>query len=192
MRLLKHTGQPTIILAKTVKGYGMGDAGEGQNVAHQQKKLDLDAIREFRDRFNIPVSDKELDELPFCKPAPDSAEIEYLHEQRKALGGFLPQRRTKSTPLPVPPLEIFKTQLEGTGEREASTTMAFVRIITTLIKDKQIGKHVVPIVPDEARTFGMEGMFRQIGIYSSKGQLYTPQDADQLMYYREDKKGSDS
>ncbi|RLA34533.1 MAG: pyruvate dehydrogenase (acetyl-transferring), homodimeric type, partial [Gammaproteobacteria bacterium] len=186
---VKHTGQPTIILAKTVKGYGMGDAGEGQNVAHQQKKLDLDAIREFRDRFNIPVSDKDLDDLPFCKPAPDSAELEYLHEQRKALGGFLPQRRTKSTPLPIPPLEIFKTQLEGTGEREASTTMAFVRIITTLIKDKQIGKHIVPIVPDEARTFGMEGMFRQVGIYSSKGQLYTPQDADQLMYYREDKKG---
>ncbi len=186
---VKHTGQPTIILAKTVKGYGMGDAGEGQNVAHQQKKLDLNAIREFRDRFNIPVSDKDLDDLPFCKPAPDSAELEYLHEHRKALGGFLPQRRTKSTPLPVPPLEIFKTQLEGTGEREASTTMAFVRIITALIKDKQIGKHIVPIVPDEARTFGMEGMFRQVGIYSSKGQLYTPQDADQLMYYREDKKG---
>ena len=186
---VKHTGQPTVILAKTVKGYGMGDAGEGQNVAHQQKKLDLDAIREFRDRFNIPVSDKDLEDLPFCKPAADSAEIEYLHEHRRALGGFLPQRRTKSTPLPVPPLEIFKTQLEGTGEREASTTMAFVRIITTLIKDKRIGKHVVPIVPDEARTFGMEGMFRQIGIYSSKGQLYTPQDADQLMYYREDKKG---
>ena len=186
---VKHTGQPTIILAKTVKGYGMGDAGEGQNVAHQQKKLDLDAIREFRDRFNIPVSDKDLDDLPFCKPAPDSAELEYLHERRKTLGGFLPQRRTKSTSLPIPPLEIFKTQLEGTGEREASTTMAFVRIITTLIKDKQMGKHIVPIVPDEARTFGMEGMFRQVGIYSSKGQLYTPQDADQLMYYREDKKG---
>ena len=186
---VNHTGQPTVILAKTVKGYGMGDAGEGQNVAHQQKKLDLEAIRDFRDRFNIPVADKDIDDLPFCKPAPDSAEIEYLLEQRNALGGFLPQRRTKSTALPVPPLELFKTQLEGTGEREASTTMAFVRIITTLIKDKKIGKHVVPIVPDEARTFGMEGMFRQIGIYSSKGQLYTPQDAEQLMYYREDKKG---
>ena len=186
---VNHTGQPTVILAKTVKGYGMGDAGEGQNVAHQQKKLDLEAIRDFRDRFNIPVADKDIDDLPVCKPAPDSAEIEYLLEQRNALGGFLPQRRTKSTALPVPPLELFKTQLEGTGEREASTTMAFVRIITTLIKDKKIGKHVVPIVPDEARTFGMEGMFRQIGIYSSKGQLYTPQDADQLMYYREDKKG---
>jgi pyruvate dehydrogenase E1 component len=186
---VNHTGQPTVILAKTVKGYGMGDAGEGQNVAHQAKKLDLEAIRDFRDRFNIPVADKDIDDLPFCKPAPDSAEIEYLLEQRNALGGFLPQRRTKSTALPVPPLELFKTQLEGTGKREASTTMAFVRIITTLIKDKKIGKHVVPIVPDEARTFGMEGMFRQIGIYSSKGQLYTPQDADQLMYYREDKKG---
>ncbi|MDA0679246.1 MAG: pyruvate dehydrogenase (acetyl-transferring), homodimeric type [Proteobacteria bacterium] len=186
---VNHTGQPTIILAKTVKGYGMGTAGEGQNVAHQQKKLDVDALKNFRDRFNIPVSDSEIEKLPYCKPAADSDEMEYLHERRKELGGYLPSRRTKSTPLPVPPLEVFKTQLEGTGEREASTTMAFVRILTSLIRDKQIGKNIVPIVPDEARTFGMEGMFRQVGIYSSKGQLYTPQDADQLMYYREDKKG---
>ena len=186
---VRHTGQPTIILAKTVKGFGMGTAGEGQNIAHQQKKLDVDALKEFRDRFNIPVSDKDIEEVPYCKPNPDSSEVEYLHEQRKNLGGYLPKRRSKSKPLPVPPLEAFKTQIDGTGEREASTTMAFVRILTALIRDKQIGPHIVPIVPDEARTFGMEGMFRQVGIYSSMGQLYTPQDADQLMYYREDKKG---
>ena len=187
---VRHQGQPTIILAKTVKGFGMGTAGEGQNVAHQQKKLDVDALKEFRDRFNIPVLDKDIDDVPYCKPNADSAEIEYLHERRKALGGYLPARRQKTAdPLKVPALEVFKTQLEGTGEREASTTMAFVRILTALIRDKQIGKNIVPIVPDEARTFGMEGMFRQVGIYSSKGQLYTPQDADQLMYYREDKKG---
>ncbi len=184
-----HRGQPTIILAKTVKGFGLGAAGEGQNIAHQQKKLDADALKEFRDRFNIPVSDKDIEDVPYCKPSPDGSEFEYLHERRKALGGYLPTRRTKSKSLTVPPLEVFKTQLEGTGEREASTTMAFVRILTALIRDKQIGPHIVPIVPDEARTFGMEGMFRQIGIYSSMGQLYTPQDADQLMYYREDKKG---
>ena len=185
----KHQGQPTIILAKTVKGYGMGAAGEGQNTAHQQKKMDMDAIREFRDRFNIPVSDKDLDDVPFYKPAADSEELEYLQERRKALGGYLPKRRTKSKALAVPPLETFKTQIDGTGEREASTTMAFVRILTALIRDKKIGKHIVPIVPDEARTFGMEGMFRQIGIYSSKGQLYEPVDAGELMYYREDTKG---
>ena len=186
---VRHKGQPTIILAKTIKGFGMGAAGEGQNIAHQQKKLDVDALKEFRDRFNIPVSDKDIEDVPYCKPNPDGSEFEYLHERRKSLGGYLPKRRIKSKPLPVPSIEIFKTQLEGTGEREASTTMAFVRILTALIKDKQIGRHIVPIVPDEARTFGMEGMFRQIGIYSSMGQLYTPQDADQLMYYREDKKG---
>ena len=185
----KHQGQPTIILAKTVKGYGMGAAGEGQNTAHQQKKMDMDAIREFRDRFNIPVSDKNLDDVPFYKPAADSEELEYLQERRKALGGYLPKRRVKSKALAVPPLETFKTQIDGTGEREASTTMAFVRILTALTRDKQIGKHIVPIVPDEARTFGMEGMFRQIGIYSSKGQLYEPVDAGELMYYREDTKG---
>jgi pyruvate dehydrogenase E1 component len=186
---VNHKGQPTIILAKTVKGFGMGAAGEGQNVAHQQKKLDIDALKEFRDRFNIPVADKDIEEIPYCKPSPDSLEMEYLHERRRNLGGFLPSRRTKSTSLEVPPLESFKTQIDGTGEREASTTMAFVRILSSLIRDKKIGKNIVPIVPDEARTFGMEGMFRQVGIYSSKGQLYTPQDSDQLMYYREDKKG---
>ncbi len=186
---VRHTGQPTIILAKTVKGFGMGAAGEGQNVAHQQKKLDIDALKTFRDRFNIPVSDADIERVPYCKPDADSAELEYLLERRQALGGFLPQRRTKAPAVTVPPLEIFKTQLEGTGEREASTTMAFVRMLSALANDKQIGSHIVPIVPDEARTFGMEGMFRQIGIYASKGQLYTPEDAGALMYYREDKKG---
>ncbi len=186
---INHKGQPTIILAKTVKGYGMGDAGEGQNIAHQQKKLDLEALKEFRDRFNIPVSDKDIADVPYCMPAKGSSEIEYLHERRKALGGFVPARRQKAPALQVPSLESFKTQLEGTGEREASTTMAFVRILTSLLRDQQIGKNIVPIVPDEARTFGMEGMFRQVGIYASRGQLYTPQDADQLMFYREDKKG---
>ena len=186
---IKHEGRPTIILAKTVKGFGMGEAGEGQNIAHQQKKMNIDALKEFRDRFNIPIADKDIADVPYFKPAADSPEIEYLLERRRSLGGFLPQRRTNSAPLKVPPLEMFKSQLEGTGERAASTTMAFVRILTALLRDKQIGKNIVPIVPDEARTFGMEGMFRQIGIYSSKGQLYTPQDADQLMFYREDKKG---
>ncbi len=186
---MRHSGQPTIILAKTVKGFGMGAAGEGQNVAHQQKKLDTDDLREFRDRFNIPVTDKQLEEVPFCMPAADSAELEYLHERRKALGGYLPKRRRKAAALRVPALAVFKTQLDGTGERETSTTMAFVRMLSALIRDKQIGKYIVPIVPDEARTFGMEGMFRQVGIYSSKGQLYTPEDAGALMYYREDKKG---
>jgi len=187
---MKTEGKPTIILAKTVKGFGLGSAGEGQNTAHQAKKMDIEALKVFRDRFNIPVSDKELEDVPFYKPPADSAELEYLHERRSALGGFLPKRRRKTTvKLKVPELEIFKTQLDGTGEREASTTMAFVRILTALARDKQIGKHIVPIVPDEARTFGMEGMFRQIGIYASKGQLYEPEDAGELMYYREDKKG---
>ncbi|MEE4161524.1 MAG: pyruvate dehydrogenase (acetyl-transferring), homodimeric type [Woeseiaceae bacterium] len=187
---MKTEGKPTIILAKTVKGFGLGSAGEGQNTAHQAKKMDIEALKVFRDRFNIPVSDKELEDVPFYKPPADSAELEYLHERRSALGGFLPKRRRKTTvKLKVPELEIFKSQLDGTGEREASTTMAFVRILTALARDKQIGKHIVPIVPDEARTFGMEGMFRQIGIYASKGQLYEPEDAGELMYYREDKKG---
>jgi pyruvate dehydrogenase E1 component len=185
-----HTGGPTVILAKTIKGYGMGTAGEGQNTAHQQKKMDLEEIKAFRDRFNIPIADDEIgDTVPYYKPDPDSAEFEYMMERRASLGGFLPRRRAKSESLPVPPLEIFKNQLDGTGEREASTTMAFVRMLTALTRDKQIGKHVVPIVPDEARTFGMEGMFRQIGIYASQGQLYEPQDAGELMYYREDKTG---
>ena len=185
----RHTGQPTIILAKTVKGFGMGDAGEGQMTAHQQKKLQVEHLKDMRDRFNIPVSDEEIDDVPYQKPDADSLESEYMFERRRALGGFLPQRRRKSAALPVPPIETFKAQIDGTGEREASTTMAFVRILTALLRDKQIGKHIVPIIPDEARTFGMEGMFRQVGIYASKGQLYTPEDAGELMYYREDQKG---
>jgi pyruvate dehydrogenase E1 component len=151
--------------------------------------MDLDALRAFRDRFNIPIPDKDLDAVPFYRPAADSEELEYLHERRKALGGYLPSRRTKGPAQPVPALELFKTQLDGSGEREISTTMAFVRMLTALTRDKQIGKHIVPIVPDEARTFGMEGMFRQVGIYASKGQLYEPEDAGELMYYREDKSG---
>ena len=186
---VNHVGRPTVILAKTVKGFGLGSAGEGQNIAHQQKKMDVEALKVFRDRFNIPVADKDIEDVPYCMPPKDSPELEYLHERRRALGGALPKRRTKSQSLQVPGLEVFKTQLDGSGDREISTTMAFIRMLTALIRDKQIGKHIVPIVPDEARTFGMEGMFRQVGIYASKGQLYNPEDADQLMYYREDKKG---
>ena len=186
---MNHKGRPTVILAKTVKGFGMGSAGEGQNTAHQQKKLDIEALKEFRDRFNIPVSNKDIDSIPYCKPDPNSIEMQYLHERRQSLGGYLPKRRIKAPKLMIPALKIFKTQLDGSGDREISTTMAFIRMLTALVRDKKIGKYIVPIVPDEARTFGMEGMFRQIGIYSSKGQLYTPQDAGQLMYYREDKKG---
>ena len=184
-----HRDGPTVILAKTVKGFGMGKAGEGAMTAHQAKKLDLEALRYFRDRFDIPVSDEQLPDVPFCKPAPDSHEAEYLAERRATLGGPLPVRVADAPTIAAPPLEAFETQLKSSGTREISTTMAMVRIMTTLMRDKEIGPHVVPIVPDEARTFGMEGMFRQFGIYSSKGQLYTPADADQLMYYREDKQG---
>ena len=178
-----------MILAKTVKGYGLGKAAEGQMVAHQQKKLDDGALRELRDRFNIPVSDEDITKLPFRKPPQDSAEMRYLLEHRKALGGFLPQRSPGKKRLTVPELSAFQSVLDGTGERAISTTMAFVRILSVLLRDKEISQRVVPIVPDEARTFGMEGLFRQIGIYSSVGQLYTPTDADQLMSYREDKQG---
>jgi pyruvate dehydrogenase E1 component len=186
---LKHTGQPTVILAKTVKGYGMGESGEAQNPTHQAKKLSDTALRQFRDRFNIPIPDDKLADVPFYKPAEDSPEIKYMKERRQELGGYLPARHHKVPPLDVPSLKDFDAQLQGTGDREASTTMTFVRILSTLVKDKVIGKYVVPIIPDEARTFGMEGMFRQLGIYSSQGQLYEPQDADQVMYYREAKNG---
>jgi pyruvate dehydrogenase E1 component len=186
---LKHIGQPTVILAKTVKGYGMGEAGEGQMITHQQKKMGLEALRKFRDRFSIPVSDEKLEEIPFLALADGSAEKRYLRERRQQLGGPLPQRRRKSASLEVPALSAFAAQLGSTEEREISTTMAFVRILNTLLRDKAIGKFVVPIVPDESRTFGMEGMFRQFGIFSQVGQLYKPQDADQLMFYREDKSG---
>ncbi|TSE32403.1 pyruvate dehydrogenase (acetyl-transferring), homodimeric type [Tepidimonas taiwanensis] len=190
-RAYHHKGQPTVILVKTVKGYGMGRAGEGKNTAHQTKKLTDDDIRYFRDRFNIPIPDSELPKIPFYKPADDTPEMKYLHERRKALGGYLPKRRVRSDEqFTVPSLETFQAVLEPTAEgREISTTQAYVRFLTQLLRDKALGPRVVPILVDEARTFGMEGLFRQIGIYNPKGQLYTPVDKDQVMYYREDQAG---
>ncbi|MEO1817332.1 MULTISPECIES: pyruvate dehydrogenase (acetyl-transferring), homodimeric type [Pseudomonadaceae] len=185
---VNHQGQPSVILAKTIKGYGTG-AGQGQNTAHNTKKVDIDSLKKFRDRFDIPVNDDELEKLPFYKPEEGSAEYKYLHARREALGGYMPQRRVESARVPVPPLDTLKAILDGTGDREISTTMAFVRILSQMVKDKELGPRIVPIVPDEARTFGMEGMFRQLGIYSSVGQLYEPVDKDQVMFYREDKKG---
>ena len=184
-------GKPVLILAKTVKGYGMGSAGEGQMITHQAKKMGVDALKHFRDRFQIPVSDEDLPKLPFLTLAEGSAELKYLKERRAALGGYLPSRRAKSdVVLEVPPLSAFNAQLVASGEgRQFSTTMALVRILNVLLRDKSLGKRIVPIVPDESRTFGMEGMFRQYGIFSQLGQLYRPQDADQLMYYKEDKSG---
>lgn len=184
-----HKGGPTVILAKTIKGYGMGAAGEGQNITHQQKKMTVEQLKAFRDRFNIPVSDEEIADVPFYKPADDSPEIKYLKKQREALGGYLPSRSTKIDPLNIPPLADFSSVTQGLGDREISTTMAFVRILSVLLKNKDISSRIVPIVPDECRTFGMEGLFRQIGIYSPVGQLYTPVDRDQVMYYREAKDG---
>jgi pyruvate dehydrogenase E1 component len=186
---VQHQGQPTVILAKTVKGYGMGEAGEGQNITHQQKKMGEAALKEFRDRFSLPIGDEQLAEIPFVRFAEDSPEMKYLRTRRAALGGSLPARRMKSEGLEIPPLSIFEAQLKGTESREISTTMAFVRILNTLLRDKKIGKRVVPIVPDESRTFGMEGMFRQFGIFSQVGQLYRPEDANQLMFYKEDTSG---
>ncbi|HUL94383.1 MAG TPA: pyruvate dehydrogenase (acetyl-transferring), homodimeric type [Usitatibacter sp.] len=187
---VKHKGQPTVILAKTVKGYGMGAVGEGKNIAHQQKKMPIEALRQFRDRFAIPIPDDKLADVPYYRPPESSPEMKYLKELRAQRGGSLPQRRRKSTRLAVPKLEAFKPLLEATAEgREISTTMAFVRMLTQLVKDKGVGKNVVPIVPDESRTFGMEGLFRQLGIYSQVGQLYEPEDSDQLMFYKEDKNG---
>ncbi len=184
-------GQPTVMLVKTVKGYGMGKAGEGKNTAHQTKKLSDDDIRYFRDRFNIPIPDSELSKIPFYKPADDTPEMRYLHERRSALGGYLPKRRAKADEqFTIPPLETFKAVIDATAEgREISTTQAFVRFLTQLLRDKELGPRVVPIVVDEARTFGMEGLFRQIGIYNPEGQKYTPVDKDQVMYYKEDKAG---
>ncbi len=182
------TGMPTVILAKTIKGYGMGEAGEARNIAHQAKKMEIEEMRAFRDRFLIPVNDTEIEKIPFYRPAEDSREMTYLRERMNALGS-LPKRREKSETLAVPELSAFDAQLKGTGEREISTTMAFVRILNTIARDRTLGPRIVPIVADESRTFGMEGMFRQLGIYSSVGQLYHPQDAEQLMWYREDKHG---
>ena len=190
-RAVNHRGQPTVLLIKTVKGFGMGKAGEGRNIAHQAKKLPDDDIRAFRDRFNIPIPDDKLAEIPFYRPEADTPEMKYLHERRKALGGYLPKRRERADEqLQVPPLETFKAVLDATAEgREISTTQAYVRFLSTLLRDKELGPRAVPILVDEARTFGMEGLFRQIGIYNPEGQKYTPQDKDQVSYYKEDKSG---
>jgi pyruvate dehydrogenase E1 component len=186
---VKHPGQPTVILAKTVKGYGMGTSGEAQMGTHSQKKMDFEAMKAFRDRYNIPLTDEEATAAKFFLPPEDSSDMQYMRVRREELGGYLPVRKTLGVPLEIPDLSLFEPLLQGSGERQMSTTMAFVRVLTMLTRDKKIGKNIVPIVPDEARTFGMEGMFRQLGIYSSVGQLYEPQDKGQVMYYREDKAG---
>lgn len=189
-RAVNTKGRPQVILAKTVKGYGMGAAGEGKNIAHQVKKMDMEAIKHFRDRFNIPIKDSELESIPLYRFPEDSAEYKYMVERRQALGGFMPvRRRNTDVELEIPSLKAFDAVTKGSGDREISTTMAFVRVLTALLKDKKIGERIVPIIPDEARTFGMEGLFRQVGIYSSQGQKYQPQDSDQVAYYREDTKG---
>jgi len=189
-RATETVGRPQVILAKTVKGYGLGEAGEGKNIAHNVKKLDVNAVKNYRDRFNIPVSDEACADLEYYKFEEDSVEMKYLREKREALKGYMPVRRVNSTEeLPAPPLKAFEAITKGSGDREISTTMAFVRVLTVMLKDKQMGNRVVPIIPDEARTFGMEGLFRQVGIYSNTGQKYVPQDKDQVAYYREDKKG---
>jgi pyruvate dehydrogenase E1 component len=185
----EHKGQPTVVLAQTVKGYGTGAAGEAQNETHSLKKLDMESLKGFRDRFNIPLSDDELKTVPYYRPAPDSPEMVYMRKRREELGGMIPSRNPDFEALQCPDLEAFKAHLKGSGKREISTTMSFVRMLSTLTKDKQIGQRIVPIVPDEARTFGMEGMFRQLGIYSSVGQQYTPHDHDQIMFYKEDETG---
>ncbi|UAW63579.1 pyruvate dehydrogenase (acetyl-transferring), homodimeric type [Mycoavidus sp. HKI] len=183
-------GQPTVILAKTIKGYGMGEAGQAMNITHQQKKMPIDALKKFRDQFRLPITDEALADVPYLKFEEGSKELTYMRQQRMALGGYLPARRAKAEPLPVPALTSFEPVLKGTGEgREISTTMAFVRILNILLKDKALGKRIVPIVPDESRTFGMEGLFRQIGIWNQDGQKYVPEDSDQLMFYKESKTG---
>ncbi len=184
-----HKGQPTVILAQTVKGYGTGQSGQAKNDTHSMKKVAMDDLKGFRDHFNIPLSDDQLKSVPYYRPSPDSAEMKYMFERRKQLGGFYPARRTEFEQLQVPELEAFKGQLKSSGERTLSTQMALNRVLSTLVKDKQMGERVVPIVPDEARTFGMEGMFRQLGIYTSEGQRYVPHDSDQIMYYKESKNG---
>ncbi len=186
---IKTEGKPTVILAKTVKGYGLGESGESQNITHQLKKVAEDMLVLFRDRFDLPLTDKQVTDVELYRPPDESPEMQYLHERREKLGGPLPVRRRTSASFPAPPLETFKGQLEGSADREISTTMAFVRILASLLRDEELSERIVPIVPDESRTFGMEGMFRQLGIYSPSGQLYQPEDADQLMYYREDAHG---
>src|SRR5215217_2958179 len=185
----EHKGAPTVILARTIKGYGLGEAGEGKNITHQQKKMNEDELRAFRTRFGIPISDADIAKTPFYRPTEDSVETRYLLERRKTLGGFVPSRKTRSEPLvPVPP-EPFEEFHKGTEGRKASTTMVFVRLLSKLLRDKDLGRLIVPIVPDEARTFGMEALFRQVGIYSHAGQLYEPVDMDTLLYYKEAKEG---
>ncbi len=186
---VNHKGQPTVILAKTVKGYGMGEAGEGKNFTHQQKKLGEEALKKFRDRYRIPIPDDKIAEAPFYKPDENGPEIRYLHERREALGGSLPKRSVEVPSLPIPDITLFQSLLDGSGDREISTTMAFVRMLSALARHKEIGKYVVPIVPDESRTFGMEGLFRQLGIYAAQGQLYEPVDSDTIAYYREEPDG---
>ena len=189
-KALDTKGRPTVILAKTIKGFGLGASGEALNIAHNVKKMDVDSLKKFRDRFNIPVADENIADLPYFKFAEDSEEYQYMKARREALGGSLPQRRVQAEEqLEIPELKAFDAILKGSGEREVSSTMTFVRVLNVLLKDKKIGKRVVPIIPDEARTFGMEGLFRQVGIYANEGQKYTPQDADQVAFYREDKKG---
>jgi pyruvate dehydrogenase E1 component len=185
----QHEGRPTVILAKTIKGYGLGKSGEGQNISHQQKKLDDEGVKYFRDRFNVPIKDEEIAEVPYYHPGDDSEEVRYMKKRREKLGGYLPQRRFEPKPLEIPDLDAFESITKGSGDREISTTMAFVRCLAVLLRDKNLKKHIVPIICDEARTFGMEGLFRQIGIYAPAGQLYEPVDSDQLMYYKEDRKG---
>ncbi len=186
---VKHKGAPTVILARTVKGYGLGEAGEGKNITHQQKKLNENELRDFRSRFGIPISDEDIDTIPFYRPAENSQEIQYMLDRRKQLKGPFPKRRLQSEVLKTPDESLFEEFYEGTGDREASTTMVFVRLLAKLLRDKEIGKFVVPIVPDEARTFGMESLFRQVGIYAHGGQLYEPVDKESLLYYKEAKNG---
>ena len=186
---VQNNGKPTVILAKTVKGYAFGDTAEAQNDTHSVKKLDIEGLKKFRNRFGIPIKDKDLESVPYYRPPEDSLELTYMRQMRSELGGPVPQRRVETIPLEIPSLNAFENQTKSSGDRELSTTMAFVRMLAALSRDKEVGKRVVPIVPDEARTFGMEGMFRQMGIYSSAGQLYDPEDSNQVMYYREDKEG---
>ncbi len=186
---VNHQGEPTVILAKTVKGYGMGEGGESENTTHAVKKLGIENLKHFRDQFAIPLSDEDLARVPYYRPGSDTPEMVYLKRNRERLGGFIPRRVTVENDIKVPALSIFDSQLKGSGDREISTTMAFVRMLAALVRDKDIGSRVVPIVPDEARTFGMEGMFRQLGIYSSGGQVYEPEDSDEIAGYRESKEG---
>jgi pyruvate dehydrogenase E1 component len=186
---MQHRGEPTVILAKTIKGYGMGEAGEAMNIAHQQKKFPVEQVRRFRDRFDLPVPDADLEKVPFLRFEEGSKELDYMRARRQELGGDRPKRRRRSAPLPIPPLSALERLLKSSEDREISTTMALVQIMSTLARDKSIGKRIVPIVPDEGRTFGMEGMYRQLGIWSHVGQLYTPEDAQQLAFYREDRQG---